>query len=121
MKNCYKILGVGLTATKDEIKKIYRQLALKFHPDRNPGNKIAEEEFKNISQAYEILSDDEKRKQHNFDLQQESQRAFEQQQAKDFQPSSFSVNWQYVIGVILFVIGLVYVANWSTSNKSKNY
>jgi molecular chaperone DnaJ len=58
----YKILGVGKNASDDEIKKAYRRLARQHHPDRNPGDKQAEERFKEISQAHDILSDAEKRK-----------------------------------------------------------
>jgi molecular chaperone DnaJ len=58
----YKILGVGKGASDEEIKKAYRKLARKYHPDRNPGDKEAEERFKEISQAHDVLSDSEKRK-----------------------------------------------------------
>lgn len=61
-KDLYSVLGVARDATTDEIKKAYRKLARKFHPDVNPGNKEAEEKFKSISEAHEILSDSEKRK-----------------------------------------------------------
>jgi curved DNA-binding protein len=61
----YEILGVGRKATPDEIKKAYRKLALKYHPDRNKGNKEAEERFKEINEAYAVLSDKEKRQQYD--------------------------------------------------------
>jgi len=61
----YKILGVNKTASKNEIKKAYRKLAMKYHPDHTKGDKSAEETFKNISEAYAVLSDKEKRKQYD--------------------------------------------------------
>lgn len=60
-KDYYKILGVKENASPDEIKKAYRKLAMKYHPDRNPGDKQAEEHFKEINEANEVLSDPEKR------------------------------------------------------------
>jgi curved DNA-binding protein len=60
-KDYYKILGVERNASKDDIKRAYRKLALKTHPDRNPGNAKAEEHFKEINEAYQVLSDPEKR------------------------------------------------------------
>ncbi len=64
-KDYYKILGVDKNATQDDIKKVYRQLAKKYHPDRNPGDKSSEEKFKEISEANEVLSDPEKRKKYD--------------------------------------------------------
>jgi molecular chaperone DnaJ len=61
----YKVLGVGKNATDEEIKKAYRKLARQYHPDRNPGDKAAEEKFKEISQAHDVLSDAEKRKSYD--------------------------------------------------------
>jgi molecular chaperone DnaJ len=61
-KDYYQILEIGRNATEEEIKKSYRQLALKYHPDRNPGDKAAEEKFKEASEAYEVLRDPEKRR-----------------------------------------------------------
>jgi molecular chaperone DnaJ len=61
-KDYYETLGVGRTADADEIRKAYRKLARKFHPDLNPGDKAAEERFKKVQEAYDILSDDSKKK-----------------------------------------------------------
>src|SRR5687768_5103742 len=64
-KDYYKVLGVEKTASDAEIKKAYRKLAVKYHPDKNKDDKAAEEKFKEISEAYEILSNKEKKKQYD--------------------------------------------------------
>jgi DnaJ-class molecular chaperone len=64
-KDYYHILGVGQKASVDEIKKAYRALAKKYHPDANPNNKAAEEKFKEISEAYYVLSDAKKRQEYD--------------------------------------------------------
>ena len=60
-KDYYKILGVERTASADEIKRAYKKVAIKYHPDRNPGNKEAEEKFKQAAEAYDVLRDPDKR------------------------------------------------------------
>jgi molecular chaperone DnaJ len=64
-RDYYEVLGIGRTAHADDIKKSYRKLAIQFHPDKNPGDKKAEERFKELSEAYEVLSDGQKRQMYD--------------------------------------------------------
>lgn len=64
-RDYYEVLGVDKNATEDDIKKAYRKIAIKYHPDRNPGNKEAEEKFKEAAEAYDVLHDPQKRKQYD--------------------------------------------------------
>jgi len=64
-RDYYEILGISRGAAEDEIKKAYRKMAIKYHPDKNPGNKAAEESFKEAAEAYEVLSDANKRQKYN--------------------------------------------------------
>ena len=64
-RDYYEVLGVAKTASEDEIKKAYRKIAIKYHPDRNPGDKEAEEKFKEAAEAYNVLHDPQKRQQYD--------------------------------------------------------
>lgn len=64
-KDYYKILGITKTASADELKKAYRKLAIKYHPDKNPTDKLAEEKFKEVNEANEVLKDEKKRKEYD--------------------------------------------------------
>ena len=96
-KDYYQILGVDKNTSQDDIKKAYRKLAKKYHPDTNPNNKQAEEKFKDINEAYEVLGDEEKRKK--YDTMGEE---FHFQNGYDFDPSEFgfgkNVRYQYSNG-----------------------
>src|ERR1700747_3235193 len=60
-RDYYDVLGVSKSADADELKRAYRKLAMQFHPDRNPGDKTAEQKFKDLSEAYDVLKDEQKR------------------------------------------------------------
>ena len=64
-RDYYEVLGVGKDASEDEIKKAYRKIAIKYHPDRNPGNKEAEEKFKEAAEAYDVLHDPQQSQQYD--------------------------------------------------------
>ena len=76
----YQVLGVGRSASDDEIKKAYRKLAIKYHPDKNPDDKNAEEKFKEAAEAYEVLSNEEKRQKAAEKTRIQHQKRKEQEQ-----------------------------------------
>jgi len=87
MKSYYSTLGVDSDAEESQIKKKYRELAVKFHPDKNPGNKVAEEKFREITEVYEVLKDKKKRKkydiEHGFILSKKKRADVEVETTKD--------------------------------------
>ncbi len=90
-KDYYKILGLEPDATSDEIKRAYRKLALQYHPDRNPGDKAAEDKFKEINEAYQVLSDPEKRARYD-----QMRRQYERWQRMGGAPGGF--DWSQFAG-----------------------
>lgn len=83
-RDCYEVLGINKSATIKEIKKAYKKLAMKYHPDRNPDNPVAQEKFREVKSSYEILSDEEKRQEYDdFGFQ-----AFDENRPRGFNRSS---------------------------------
>ncbi|UTC65159.1 DnaJ domain-containing protein [Treponema sp. OMZ 788] len=97
MQNYYNILNVSNNASEDQIKQAYRSLAMKYHPDKNPDNKIAEEKFKNISEAYSVLSDPKRRRDYDLSIASpfsSSERTYNYgQNANPFGDDIFNSNW----------------------------
>lgn len=106
-KNYYKILGIEQNADKKAMKKAYRQLARKFHPDINPGNRLYEDKFKEIGEAYSILIDDKKRLQYDIlkgfirtkssseQAKKQASKAYSEKKGKpDFKPKKTENNWE---------------------------
>ena len=92
----YQLLGVSQSAGAEEVKKAYRKAALKYHPDRNPGDSVAEGKFKELSEAYQVLSDGEKRAQYD----RYGHAAFEQGRGSGGGGFEFSGNFEDIFGDI---------------------
>ena len=113
MKNYYKILGIKQTSNAEEIKKVYRKLVVQFHPDKNPDNKIAEEKFKEIAEAYEHLSCVENRKIHDAKLRVETA-----QSTSYAKSERSSTNFGAVIlGVLIFIVAAIGLTTLFTDKK----
>ena len=93
MADLYKTLGVERTASADEIKKAYRNLAFKYHPDRNAGDKNAEDKFKEINEAYSVLGDESKRRQYDM-YGSSASSAYSQQNAQGYAHGNYGVYGQ---------------------------
>lgn len=105
-KDYYKILGVERNATKEDLKKAYRKLAVQYHPDKNPGNKESEAMFKEIAEAYDVLSDDQKRSKYDTGgsfFQSAGFNPFGNYPQGDFWDDVFSKRNQHKKGQNLFV------------------
>ena len=98
MKNHYETLGVLKNASADEIKSAYRKLAMKYHPDRNPGDKAAEEKFKEISAAYEILGDSKKRAEYDNAGSYDGNRYGQSSYGGGYQNAEDDPLWQWMNG-----------------------
>ena len=93
MENLYEILGVQKNATPEEIKSAYRKLAMKYHPDRNPDNKAAEDMFKKVTAAYDVLSDETKRR--NYDTYGSASDTSYQRTQQTWQNNGRQYGWGY--------------------------
>jgi DnaJ-class molecular chaperone len=102
MKNVYQIFGIARTATSDEIKRVYRKLSMKYHPDKNPGNKKSEEIFKEINEANEILSDAGKRQVYDDNLRQEEINS--QTFANTIQKENSKTNWAAAVSILIILV-----------------
>lgn len=138
-KNYYIILGVKNTASFDEIKTAYRTLAKKYHPDKNHGNKSAEEYFKEIQQAYAVLSNEEKRKKYDLKFsythtyakqksaptaksnqftQQQKQRATSKKDQYVPQKFDYTESWQILVSVGLALLLLYFIISYNTKTET---
>lgn len=95
METYYDILNVKNDASDDEIKKSFRKLAMQYHPDKNQNNKLAEEKFKKINEAYAVLSDKEKRRVYDLGGYSNTQQTYTRRQEQTYK-NSYDFDWDYV-------------------------
>ena len=141
LENYYDILGVSSVSTTHEIKKAYRKLAKKYHPDLHPNNPLFENEFKTITKAYEVLSDEQKRANYDYSLEapnfdvfegnnpsgqsrrRYAPRAYYQQKKREYTPTAWMYGKLFIIGFIMVVIlgpiGLLYQSTVVQYEKGK--
>ncbi len=122
MKNLYEILGIQCNATSREIKKRHRILAKQYHPDTNPNDKTAEENFKNMQAAYDVLNDVEKRRKYDESITAEinkDQLASYNFNGGSYSSMSFQFDWKQFAGFILVLITSVFllINIFSTDHK----
>jgi DnaJ-class molecular chaperone len=119
-KGYYKILGLQQTSSDKDIKKSYRKLALQYHPDKNPGNKEAEETFKKISEAYHVLSDTDKRKDYD---RVSPQIPFHFTTPQSFDPFSMFKNFQqhHATNISVNMTGNTFTQSSFNVNKGKQF
>ncbi|TAL71315.1 MAG: J domain-containing protein [Bacteroidetes bacterium] len=118
MKKFYEILGVKDTASINEIKKAYHAKAKQYHPDLNPDNKESEAIFKEVAEAYEFLSDREKRKEYDFRLNQERQE-FRRKQHEEFKSKQMATWAEVLFGALLLFFGIYLISSLVTARSNK--
>jgi len=120
IKNYYQILGLKNTATNEEIKKAYRELAIQFHPDKNPNNKESEEKFKSIAEANEILSNPTKRAVFDQQLLDEQLRLEQIRKQKEStnKRRSFEKAFVPIVALVLIIVSIGLVINSVSQTKS---
>lgn len=120
MKDYYKILGANLDSTKEEIKSKFKTLARKYHPDLNPNNKSAEETFKEVNEAYSVLSNEDSRKKYNEKLNGFSNNREEKKETKKTYTKKNNIDFENIDKSFESFFGFNPKSKDKKINKSKN-